>query len=176
MIEKVLFGSGCFWGAERKFWQLSGVIETVVGYAGGKRLQPNYEQVCSGATGHVEVVSVTYDSSLIYFSKLLAVFWESHDPTQGHRQGNDIGSQYRSVIWVETEEQRILAEQSKMIYQSQLVSAGYSSITTDIGMMPIFYQAEMYHQKYLQKNPNGYCGLGGTGVLFNLAQLESIHR
>lgn len=168
MKENVLFGMGCFWGAERKFWQISDTIETAVGYAGGARKNPNYDQVCSGATGHVEVVKVTYDQASVSFIELLKVFWESHNPTQGNRQGNDRGTQYRSVIYVQNELQKSIAEQSLKAYQKAISAAGFSAITTEIADMPEFWPAETFHQKYLQKNPNGYCGLGGTGVLFHL--------
>ncbi len=164
-IETVLFGLGCFWGAERKFWQLGdGVWVTAVGYAGGVTPNPTYEEVCSSLTGHNEVVLVAYDPKIISFEKLLKTFWESHDPTQGMRQGNDVGTQYRSEIYVTTPEQRRLAEESKKMYGAALAAKGLGPITTQIVDAPPFYYAEDYHQQYLAKNPAGYCGLGGTGV------------
>ena len=162
--ELALFGLGCFWGAERKFWQVDGVITTAVGYAGGYTPNPRYEEVCSGMTGHNEVVLVVFDPEKIAYTDLLKVFWESHDPTQGMRQGNDVGTQYRSGIYVYNDEQRQTAEVSLADYQKRLKEAGYDSITTEIIDAPTFYYAEDYHQQYLAKNPNGYCGLGGTGV------------
>ena len=162
--EVALFGLGCFWGAERKFWQVDGVITTAVGYAGGYTPNPRYEEVCSGMTGHNEVVLVVFDPEKIAYTDLLKVFWESHDPTQGMRQGNDVGTQYRSGIYVYNDEQRQTAEVSLADYQKRLKEAGYDSITTEIIDAPTFYYAEDYHQQYLAKNPNGYCGLGGTGV------------
>ena len=162
--EKAQFGLGCFWGAERAFWQLDGVYTTMVGYAGGYTPNPTYEEVCSGQTGHTEVVRVVYDPAIIGFSDLLRVFWESHDPTQGMRQGNDIGTQYRSAIFVYAEDQHLAAEASRAAYQARLLDAGYEQITTEIAEAPPFFYAEDYHQQYLAKNPNGYCGLGGTGV------------
>ena len=162
--EKAQFGLGCFWGAERAFWQLDGVYTTMVGYAGGYTPNPTYEEVCSGQTGHTEVVRVVYDPAIIGFSDLLRVFWESHDPTQGMRQGNDIGTQYRSAIFVYAEDQHLAAEASRAAYQARLLDAGYGQITTEIAEAPPFFYAEDYHQQYLAKNPNGYCGLGGTGV------------
>jgi peptide-methionine (S)-S-oxide reductase len=164
-LELVLFGMGCFWGAERKFWQIPGVYGTAVGYAGGATPNPTYEEVCSGLTGHAEVVRVVYDPQVIDFPALLKVFWESHNPTQGMRQGNDIGTQYRSVIYTYHEGQKVLAMASREAYRSALLKAGKSAaITTEIGEAPEFYYAEPYHQQYLAKNPGGYCGLGGTGV------------
>ncbi|MGA3301856.1 MAG: peptide-methionine (S)-S-oxide reductase MsrA [Methylovirgula sp.] len=164
-IETVLFGLGCFWGAERKFWQLGdGVWVTAVGYAGGVTPNPTYEEVCSSLTGHNEVVLVAYDPKVISFEKLLKTFWESHDPTQGMRQGNDVGTQYRSEIYVTTPEQRRLAEESKKMYGAALAAKGLGPITTQIVDAPPFYYAEDYHQQYLAKNPAGYCGLGGTGI------------
>jgi peptide-methionine (S)-S-oxide reductase len=164
-IETVLFGLGCFWGAERKFWQLGdGVWVTAVGYAGGVTPNPTYEEVCSSLTGHNEVVLVAYDPKVISFEKLLKTFWESHDPTQGMRQGNDVGTQYRSEIYVTTPEQRRIAEESKKMYEAALAAKGLGPITTQIVDAPPFYYAEDYHQQYLAKNPAGYCGLGGTGV------------
>lgn len=163
-IETVVFGLGCFWGAERKFWQLAGVHSTAVGYAAGFTPNPLYEEVCSGQTGHNEVVLVAYDPSKIGFGALLKTFWESHDPTQGMRQGNDVGTQYRSGIYVSSSAQRAAAEASKTAFQAALTKAGHGAITTEILDAGPFYYAEEYHQQYLAKNPNGYCGLGGTGV------------
>ncbi|MSW04871.1 MAG: peptide-methionine (S)-S-oxide reductase MsrA [Actinobacteria bacterium] len=165
-FEKAIFGMGCFWGAERIFWSLAGVWVTAVGYAGGDIENPSYELVCSGRTGHNEVVQVVFDSKIISYESLLAIFWESHDPTQGMRQGNDRGTQYRSGIYCFDERQRELAEASRRAYQVPLTAAGYGPITTEIvgGAEPVFYFAEGYHQQYLAKNPNGYCGIGGTGV------------
>ena len=162
--EKAQFGLGCFWGAERAFWNLDGVYTTMVGYAGGYTPNPTYEEVCSGQTGHTEVVRVVYDPAVIGFSDLLQTFWESHDPTQGMRQGNDIGTQYRSAIFVYAEDQHLAAEASRAAYQVRLQEAGYPIITTEIAEAPPFFYAEDYHQQYLAKNPGGYCGLGGTGV------------
>ncbi|WP_448572449.1 peptide-methionine (S)-S-oxide reductase MsrA [Trichothermofontia sp.] len=163
-MELALFGLGCFWGAERKFWQLDGVFTTAVGYAAGFTPNPTYREVCSGMTGHNEVVRVVYDPNQISYETLLKVFWESHDPTQGMRQGNDVGTQYRSGIYVYSPEQRQCAEASRAAYQQLLSQAGFGSITTEILDAPEFYYAEDYHQQYLAKNPNGYCGLGGTGI------------
>ncbi len=163
-MEKVLFGMGCFWGAERKFWSLDGVYVTAVGYAAGYSPNPTYEEVCSGQTGHNEVVFVVYDPQKISFGALLKVFWENHDPTQGMRQGNDIGTQYRSGIYVGSDTLREQANQSKKAYEAMLAEKGYGAITTEIIDSPAFYYAEDYHQQYLAKNPDGYCGLGGTGV------------
>ena len=162
--ESVLFGLGCFWGAERKFWQHSGVFTTAVGYAGGHTPNPTYEEVCSGLTGHAEVVLVVSDPARCSFESLLKVFWESHDPTQGMRQGNDVGTQYRSAIYVSSPAQRARAEASRDAYQKVLTASGYGAISTEIRDAPEFYYAEAYHQQYLAKNPGGYCGLGGTGV------------
>ncbi|KAF2992023.1 peptide-methionine (S)-S-oxide reductase MsrA [Methylocystis sp. MJC1] len=163
--QQVLFGMGCFWGAERKFWQAGeGVHVTAVGYAGGTSKNATYEDVCTGRTGHAEVVLVVYDPARMSFESLLRIFWESHDPTQGMRQGNDVGTQYRSVIYTSTPEQLAAAEASKASYQQVLTRAGYGPITTEIRPAPLFYYAEAYHQQYLAKNPSGYCGLGGTGV------------
>ncbi|PYQ12805.1 MAG: peptide-methionine (S)-S-oxide reductase [Acidobacteria bacterium] len=159
-----LFGLGCFWGAERKFWQTAGVISTAVGYAGGVTPNPTYREVCSGLTGHAEVVRVLFDPDKVRYEDLLRVFWESHDPTQGMRQGNDVGTQYRSAIYWHDEEQRRAAEASREAYQAALRAAGQGEITTEIAPEPDFYYAEEYHQQYLAKNPGGYCGLGGTGV------------
>jgi peptide-methionine (S)-S-oxide reductase len=163
-LEQAIFGLGCFWGAERKFWETPGVYTTAVGYAGGHSPNPTYEEVCSGRTGHTEAVLVVYDPSKVTFEQLLKVFWESHDPTQGMRQGNDVGSQYRSAIYTFTPEQREAAESSKKMFEERLRDAGYGEITTEIADAPAFYYAEDYHQQYLAKVPNGYCGLGGTGV------------
>ena len=159
-----IFGLGCFWGAERKFWQKNGVVSTVVGYAGGSTPNPTYEEVCSGLTGHTEVVLVVYDQDKVSYEALLKMFWELHDPTQGMRQGNDIGTQYRSVIYCTTPEQLALAQASKEAYQAELTKAGKGTITTEIDEAPTVYFAEAYHQQYLAKNPEGYCGIGGTGV------------
>ena len=163
-MEKAVFGMGCFWGAERKFWQLDGVYTTAVGYAAGSTLNPTYKEVCSGMTGHNEVVLVVYDPKKVSYEQLLKTFWESHNPTQGMRQGNDSGTQYRSGIYTYSQEQKKLAEASKDSYQQALKEAGYGDITTEIIDAPEFYYAEDYHQQYLAKNPNGYCGLGGTNV------------
>lgn len=163
-LEIAMFGMGCFWGAERKFWQLPGVFTTAVGYAAGATPNPTYQEVCSGMTGHNEVVRVVFDPKQISYEALLKVFWENHDPTQGMRQGNDVGTQYRSGIYVYSEQQRKLAEASRDAYQPGLSKAGYGTITTEIIAAPEFYYAESYHQQYLAKNPNGYCGLGGTKV------------
>lgn len=163
-MEKALFGLGCFWGAERKFWQQDGVFTTAVGYAAGITPNPTYQEVCTGMTGHNEVVLVVYDPQVISYEALLKVFWESHNPTQGMRQGNDVGTQYRSGIYVYSDRQRTLAEASRNAYQEALAKAGYGKITTEILDAPEFYYAEAYHQQYLAKNPNGYCGLGGTNV------------
>jgi peptide-methionine (S)-S-oxide reductase len=163
-LEQAIFGLGCFWGAERKFWEADGVWVTAVGYAAGVTPNPSYEEVCSGRTGHAEVVLVVYDPAKVSYEELLRIFWESHDPTQGMRQGNDVGTQYRSGIYVTSDEQRALAEKSRDEYQERLGAAGYGEITTEILPAPPFYFAEDYHQQYLAKNPGGYCGLGGTGV------------
>ena len=163
-MEMAMFGMGCFWGAERQFWQLDGVFVTAVGYAGGLTPNPTYQEVCSGMTGHNEVVRVVFDPSVITYEELLRAFWESHNPTQGMRQGNDAGTQYRSGIYVYSEAQKQLAESTKETYQRALSEAGYGEITTEILDAPEFYYAEGYHQQYLAKNPNGYCGLGGTNV------------
>jgi peptide-methionine (S)-S-oxide reductase len=162
--ERALFGLGCFWGAERKFWETPGVWTTAVGYAAGYTPNPTYEEVCSGRTGHGEVVLVVFDPAVVTYDELLKVFWESHDPTQGMRQGNDVGTQYRSGIYTFSEEQRAAAERSEAAYREQLLAAGYPEITTEILAAPTFYFAEDYHQQYLAKNPGGYCGIGGTGV------------
>ncbi|MGB3652289.1 MAG: peptide-methionine (S)-S-oxide reductase MsrA [Rivularia sp. (in: cyanobacteria)] len=163
-MDSVVFGMGCFWGAERKFWQLDGVYTTAVGYAAGSTPNPTYKEVCSGMTGHNEVVLVVYDPKKVSYEQLLKTFWESHNPTQGMRQGNDSGTQYRSGIYTYSEEQKKQAEASLDSYQQALKSAGYGDITTEILDAPEFYYAEDYHQQYLAKNPNGYCGLGGTNV------------
>jgi len=165
-LETAMFGMGCFWGAERKFWQMDGVYSTAVGYAAGITPNPTYQEVCSGMTGHNEVVMVVFDPTLINYETLLKVFWESHDPTQGMRQGNDVGTQYRSGIYVYSPEQKKLAEASRDVYQEALKKAGLGTITTEIIDAPEFYYAEDYHQQYLAKNPGGYCGLGGTGVKY----------
>jgi len=163
-LARAVFGLGCFWGAERAFWQVPGVYTTAVGYAGGLTPHPTYEEVCSGRTGHAEVVLVVFDPAVVGYEALLKVFWESHDPTQGMRQGHDVGTQYRSAIYWFDETQRRLAEASRELYQAALHAAGHGSITTEIREAPAFYYAEGYHQQYLAKNPGGYCGLGGTGV------------
>ena len=165
-LQQVVFGLGCFWGAERKFWQTPGVYSTAVGYAAGVTPNPSYQEVCTGMTGHNEVVLVVYDPEQIRFDELLAVFWQAHNPTQGMRQGNDVGTQYRSGIYVSDADQRIAAEASRSRYQDALSAAGHGTITTEILDAPTFYYAEDYHQQYLAKNPNGYCGLGGCGVDF----------
>ena len=158
------FALGCFWGAERKFWQVPGVVTTAVGYEGGFTPNPTYEEVCSGRTGHSEAVRVVFDPAKVTFEQLLKVFWENHDPTQGMRQGNDVGTQYRSAIYWTTEGQRAIADSSRNAFQQRLNQAGYGEITTEIAKAGSFYYAEDYHQQYLEKNPWGYCGLGGTGV------------
>lgn len=163
-LEMAMFGLGCFWGAERKFWQLEGVYTTAVGYAAGFTPNPTYQEVCTGMTGHNEVVLVVYDPQLIAYEQLLKVFWESHNPTQGMRQGNDTGTQYRSGIYTYNDNQQQLAKKSQEMYQQELNKAGYGQITTEILDAPEFYYAEDYHQQYLAKNPGGYCGLGGTKV------------
>lgn len=163
-MQSAVFGMGCFWGAERKFWQTDGVFSTAVGYAGGYTPNPTYEETCSGLTGHTEVVLVIFDPQRVTYVDLLRVFWENHDPTQGMRQGNDIGSQYRSAIFTTSDEQAQSASESARVYQVQLSNAGRSTITTEIAPLGTFYYAEPYHQQYLGKNPNGYCGIGGTGV------------
>ena len=163
-LEAAVFGLGCFWGAERKFWQAQGVYSTAVGYAGGFTPNPTYEEVCSGLTGHTEVVLVVFDPGVVSFDRLLKVFWENHDPTQGMRQGGDTGTQYRSAIYGRSEAQLIAARASRDAYQARLTAAGHGPITTEVAQAGEFYYAEDYHQQYLAKNPNGYCGLGGTGV------------
>lgn len=162
--EVAYFALGCFWGAERLFWQLPGVYTTAVGYQGGFTPNPTYEEVCGGQTGHAEVVMVVFDPAVIPFETLLARFWDEHDPTQGMRQGNDIGTQYRSALYLTTPAQQDAAEASKAAFEPALKAAGYGPITTEVALAPAFYYAEPYHQQYLDKNPNGYCGLGGTGV------------
>jgi peptide-methionine (S)-S-oxide reductase len=163
-LERAVFGLGCFWGAERKFWQTPGVWSTAVGYAGGTTNNPSYREVCSGMTGHTEAVLVLFDPAQIDYGQLLQLFWESHDPTQGMRQGNDLGTQYRSAIYTYSDEQAKLAAASRTAYQAALQAAGHDEITTEIREAPPFYYAEDYHQQYLAKNPGGYCGIGGTGV------------
>ena len=163
-LERAVFGMGCFWGAEKKFWQLPGVYSTAVGYAGGPTPNPTYREVCTGMTGHNEVVLVVFDPTIVSYDDLLKVFWESHDPTQGMRQGNDAGTQYRSGIYYQSADQQRAAERSRDAFQHQLAGAGYGAITTEIVPAPEFFYAEDYHQQYLAKNPDGYCGLGGTGV------------
>ena len=163
-LEQAVFGMGCFWGAERKFWETEGVYTTAAGYAGGFTPNPTYEEVCSGQTGHAEAVLVVFDPARVSYEELLKLFWENHDPTQGMRQGNDQGTQYRSAIYTFSEAQRKSAEASRDAYQQELSAAGYGAITTEIADAPPFYYAEDYHQQYLHKVPNGYCGLKGTGV------------
>jgi peptide-methionine (S)-S-oxide reductase len=163
-LERAMFGMGCFWGAERKFWQRDGVYSTAVGYAAGYTPNPTYREVCTGMTGHNEVVLVLFDPTRVTYEDLLRTFWENHDPTQGMRQGNDVGTQYRSGIYCFTDAQRSAAEQSRDAYASALNREGYGPVTTEILAAPEFYYAEEYHQQYLAKNPNGYCGLGGTGI------------
>ncbi len=163
-LQQLVFGMGCFWGVEQKFWLLNGVYTTAAGYAAGTTPNPTYQEVCSGMTGHNEVVLVVYDPEKVSTKQLLKVFWESHDPTQGMQQGNDRGTQYRSGIYTYSDEQRIAAESSRDAYQQKLTQANYGAITTEIKNTPEFYYAEDYHQQYLAKNPNGYCGLSGTGV------------
>ena len=163
-LERAVFAMGCFWGAERKFWELDGVYTTAVGYAGGFTPNPTYEETCSGRTGHTEAVLVVFDPAKVSYDTLLRVFWESHDPTQGMRQGNDVGSQYRSAVYTTTPAQADAAEMSRKVYQDVLSAGRFGSITTEIAPTGDFYYAEGYHQQYLAKNPNGYCGLGGTGM------------
>jgi peptide-methionine (S)-S-oxide reductase len=162
--EALVVGMGCFWGAERKFWQAPGVYSTSVGYAGGATPHPSYEQVCSGRTGHTEVVMVVFDTAATSLDAMLRVFWENHNPTQGNRQGNDIGTQYRSAIYFSNDAQRAAAEASRELFQRELTAAGFGAITTEIAPLDEYFYAEEYHQQYLGKNPNGYCGMGGTGV------------
>ena len=175
-LETAMFGLGCFWGAERKFWEAPGVFTTAVGYAAGYTPNPTYEEVCTGLTGHNEAVLVVFDPKRISYDGILKIFWESHDPTQGMRQGNDVGTQYRSGIYVSTPEQRRQAEASRDAYQRVLSKAGYGPITTEILDAPEFYYAEDYHQQYLAKNPGGYCGLGGTGVACPAGLVEAAGR
>jgi peptide-methionine (S)-S-oxide reductase len=163
-LQRALFGMGCFWGVERKFWQLKGVYTTAAGYAAGQTPNPTYREVCSGMTGHAEVVLVVFDPNVISYDELLKTFWENHDPTQGMRQGNDAGTQYRSGIYTFDAAQREAAERTRSAFQKKLTEAGYGTITTEILPAPEFYYAEEYHQQYLAKNPNGYCGVDGTGV------------
>jgi peptide-methionine (S)-S-oxide reductase len=163
-LEQAIFGLGCFWGAERKFWQTPGVYTTAVGYAGGDTVNPTYKDVCAGRTGHAEVVLVVFDPKTITYEQLLKVFWENHDPTQGMRQGNDVGTQYRSVIYVTSDAQGEAALRTAEAYEAELARNGFPRVTTEIRKAPPFYYAEAYHQQYLEKNPNGYCGIGGTGV------------
>ena len=165
-LQTAMFGLGCFWGAERRFWEQPGVYVTAAGYAGGLTPNPTYEEVCSGMTGHNEVVMVVFDPGQVTFQELLELFWESHDPTQGMRQGNDIGTQYRSGIYTFSSDQQEQAEKSRQIFQEKLLQKGFKPITTEILTAPDFYYAEHYHQQYLAKVPNGYCGLGGTGVCY----------
>ncbi len=172
-FETAFFAMGCFWGAERKFWQTEGVFSTAVGYAGGLTANPMYEEVCSGRTGHTEVVLVVFDPAVVSYGELLKVFWEGHDPTQGMRQGNDVGTQYRSAIFATSDAQLKLAEQSARAFSERLVGAGYGEVTTEILPAPAFYYAEPAHQQYLAKVPNGYCGLGGTGVSCDVPALAS---
>jgi peptide-methionine (S)-S-oxide reductase len=162
--ERALFGMGCFWGAERKFWEAPGVYTTAVGYAGGFTPNPTYKEVCSGRTGHAEVVLVVFETAATSYEEMLRIFWENHDPTQGMRQGNDVGTQYRSAVYAYNDAQRAAAQTSRDRYQERLSAAGYEAITTEIAEAPPFYYAEDYHQQYLAKNPAGYCGIGGTGV------------
>jgi peptide-methionine (S)-S-oxide reductase len=163
-LETAVFGMGCFWGAERVFWQMEGVYSTAVGYAGGSTPNPTYEETCTGRTGHAEVVLVVFDAAVISYDRLLGAFWEGHNPTQGMRQGNDVGTQYRSAIYATTDRQLDVAKRSRDLYQAELASNGVGEISTEIAPAGEFYYAEDYHQQYLGKNPNGYCGLGGTGV------------
>lgn len=163
-LEEAVFGMGCFWGVERKFWKRPGVVTTSVGYAGGSVAAPTYQQVCTGTTGHAEVVRVVFDPAVVSYEALLDVFWENHDPTQGNRQGNDVGSQYRSVIFTYSPGQRAAADASRASYQTRLAAQRFGPVTTEITDAPPYYLAEEYHQQYLDKNPNGYCGVGGTGV------------
>ena len=170
-MQTLVVGMGCFWGAERIFWQTPGVYSTSVGYAGGYTPNPSYEEVCSGLTGHTEVLMAVYDSWNMSVTDLLRVFWENHNPTQGMRQGNDMGTQYRSAIYYANDEQRIAAEASRDAYQELLTAAGFGEITTEIAPLAEYYYAEPYHQQYLGKNPNGYCGIGGTGVACSIGIL-----
>jgi peptide-methionine (S)-S-oxide reductase len=171
-LERAMFAMGCFWGVEKLFWKQPGVYVTAVGYAGGTAVDPTYKQVCTGKTGHAEVVLVVFDPKLISYGQLLKLFWESHDPTQGMRQGNDMGAQYRSAIFYFSDAQRLSAEQSRTVYQQALTRAGRSTITTEIAAAPVFYFAEDYHQQYLAKNPDGYCPDHSCGVTFDSAKLR----
>lgn len=170
-LRQAIFGMGCFWGAERKFWQQKGVFSTAVGYAGGYTPNPTYQELCSGLTGHAEVVLVVFDPNIISYQDLLAIFWESHNPTQGMRQGNDVGSQYRSVIYCYSDDDLQTAIASKAYYQAQISGLGVPTISTEIAIAPVFYYAETEHQQYLAKHPDGYCGLGGLGVSFQKQRL-----
>ena len=163
-LEEALFGMGCFWGAERLFWTAAGVYTTAVGYAGGLTPNPNYREVCTGRTGHAEIVRVVFDPAQVTYDELLRIFWQNHDPTQGMRQGNDVGTQYRSAIYTVGSEQGMTAQRTSNAYAERLRTAGYGPVTTEIREAPVFYYAEDYHQQYLAKNPDGYCGIGGTGV------------
>jgi peptide-methionine (S)-S-oxide reductase len=163
-MQTVVVGMGCFWGAERKFWQLDGVYSTAVGYAGGFTPNPTYEETCSGRTGHTEAVLVVFDPQKVSFERVLQVFWENHDPTQGMRQGNDVGTQYRSAVYTTDPSQTAVVESSRAMYQERLAESKYGDITTEVKPLTAFFYAEPYHQQYLAKNPNGYCGIGGTGV------------
>jgi peptide-methionine (S)-S-oxide reductase len=171
-LERAVFGMGCFWGAERMFWKAEGVFTTAVGYAGGQTPNPSYEEVCSGRTGHAEVVLVVFDPAKASYARMLQIFWEGHDPTQGMRQGNDVGTQYRSAIYTHSEAQAELARASRDAFQARLAAAGHGPITTEIREAPELYYAEDYHQQYLAKNPGGYCGLGGTGVTCPVGLLD----
>ncbi len=175
-MREAIFALGCFWGAERLFWELPGVYSTAVGYAGGFTPNPTYEEVCTGDTGHAEVVRVIYDPKKIGYEQLLKAFWESHDPTQGMRQGNDVGTQYRSAIYTLDEGQRAAGEESRRIYQTGLTGAGRGTITTEVRDAPEFFYAEDYHQQYLAKNPDGYCGIGGCGVPYKSAGLQAAEK
>ena len=166
-LKAVILGAGCFWGVERKFWSLPGMEMTSVGYAGGHSPNPYYESVCSGATGHAEVIKIQFDASIISLVEVLKIFWECHDPTQGNRQGNDIGTQYRSACFCENEEDLRVAQETFQHYQDHLLAAGYGKITTELKVLEEYHLAEEYHQQYLEKNPNGYCGIGGTGCSFD---------
>jgi peptide-methionine (S)-S-oxide reductase len=172
-MQQAVFGMGCFWGAERKFWEAPGVYTTAVGYAGGITPNPTYEEVCSGRTGHTEVVLVVFDPALTSYEGILRIFWENHDPTQGMRQGNDVGTQYRSAVYTFGEEQAAAVKESREMFATRLGAAGYDDITTEVAPAPVFYYAEDYHQQYLAKNPNGYCGLGGTGVSCPIGVVKS---
>ena len=175
-LEQLVVGMGCFWGAERVFWQADGVYTTAVGYAGGFTPNPTYEEVCSGRTGHTEAVLVVFDPKVTSYEEILRLFWENHDPTQGMRQGNDVGTQYRSAVYWTTDAQRDAAEASREMFQAELAKAGYGEISTEVVQAGPFYYAEPYHQQYLAKNPNGYCGLGGTGVSCPVGLTGSTHR